>query len=328
MSPLVAALACAFVAWWLGTGVVLWLQRRLDRTVDDVHPDVGDAGATAGDDGPEAATARPAYRRAPIGAALGLAATVATVVLLGTSTTLTAGASLAGFAAAIALWGTFELAWALGFLTGTHRRACPDGARGWSRFRLALGTSVHHEIAVLATGAGASVLLLHAANPTGALSFVVLWLMRWSAKLNLFLGVPNFSTEWFPARHAHLASYVRRSRPSAFFPVALVAASIVAALLYRLALEADGDAALVYALPGTLLALAVLEHLFLALPVADLELWNRWFARPGPTGDADGGAPVVPTPRDAGTRGAGPRASVPACAAAAVPLATPLPGSR
>ena len=94
--------------------------------------------------------------------------------------------------------------------------------------------------------------------------------------------MPNFSTEWFPDRHAHVASYVCRSRVSAFFPVALVAASLVAALLYRLAAEAEADAALVYALPATLLALAVLEHVFLALPVSDLELWNRWFARPGP----------------------------------------------
>ena len=234
------------------------------------------------------------------------------MVLLGASAHLSAGASLAGFAAAIALWGTFELAWALGFLTGPHRRRCPAGARGWSRFRLALGTSLWHEIAVLATGAGASVLLLHAENPTGALSFVVLWLMRWSAKLNLFLGVPNFSTEWFPARHAHVASYVRRSRPSAFFPVALLAASVVAALLYRLATEAVGDAALVYALPATLLALAVLEHLFLALPVADLELWNRWFAR---TGDAPRPAPARP-------------AALARPATLAPPLAEPLPGPR
>ena len=264
MSPFVVALLYALGAWWLGTGTVLWLQRRLDRGVR--HADSAATGVAG----------------APLAAALGLAATVSTVALVAASTELSRAASLVGFAAAICLWGTFELAWALGIVTGTHRRACPEHARGWSRFRLALGTSLWHEIAVLGTGAAASLLLLEAANPTGALAFVVLWLMRWSAKLNLFLGVPNFSTEWFPDRHAHVASYVRRSRVSAFFPVALVAASLVAAFLYRLAAEAEADAALVYALPATLLALAVLEHVFLALPVSDLELWNRWFARPGP----------------------------------------------
>ena len=198
---------------------------------------------------------------------------------MATSTELSVAASLGGFTAAIALWGVFELAFALGFLTGTHRMRCPADARGWSRFRLALGTSLWHEIAVLGTGTAAALLLIEAANPTGALAFIVLWLMRWSAKLNLFLGVPNFSAEWFPDRHAHLASYLRRSRVSAFYPIAIGAASLVAALLFARSAQADGDAALVYALPATLLALAVLEHVFLALPIADLELWNRWFAR-------------------------------------------------
>ncbi len=261
MSPLVLALLYAVGCWWLGTGVVLWLQRRLERA--------GAGGA------PDASS----VTRAPLAAALGLVGTVAILALVATSTSLDRAASLGGFAAAICLWGTFELAWALGVLGGTHAEPCPDGARGWSRFRLALGTSLWHEIAVLGTGIGASVLLLEATNPAGALSFVVLWLMRWSAKLNLFLGVPNFSTEWFPERHAHLASYIRRSRVSAFFPVALVVATLVAALLFHRTAQAPGDAALVYALPATLLALAVLEHVFLALPVADLELWNRWFAR-------------------------------------------------
>lgn len=265
MSPVLLALLCALGCWWLGTGVVLWLQRRLD---------------TAATRGTRTAS-QAAITRAPIIATLGLVGTVAVVALVATSASLDRAASIGGFAAAICLWGAFELGWALGLIGGTHAEPCPEGVRGWSRFRLALGTSLWLEIAVLGTGVAASVLLLEASNPTGALTFIVLWLMRWSAKLNLFLGVPNFSTEWFPARHAHLASYIRRAPVSAFYPVALAAASLVAALLLHRAVQAEGDAALVYALPAVLLVLAVLEHVFLALPIADLELWNRWFARDG-----------------------------------------------
>lgn len=247
MSEIVGPVLYVLLIWWLGTGVVLWLQDRL----------------------------APGGRLTA--AVLLCTAAACIAVLLSSSTDLASGSSLLGFAAAVVLWGTLELSHNLGLVTGMHTERCPDGAHGWHRFRLALGTTIWHELSVLGTGVAVSLLLIESVNPTGALTFAVLWLMRWSAKLNLFFGVPNFSTEWFPRRLQHLASYVRRAPVSAFYPLALTLATLVFLLLLYRAHGAIGPAQLVYTLPAVLLALAVLEHAFMAMPLPDLELWNRWF---------------------------------------------------
>ena len=252
MSPLLAALLFAVALWWLGTGVVLYLQQRL-------VPREG-AGVMNG-----------------TALAIGTAAALAVVALLWSGGTGGAASSLIAFAAAIVLWGTLELSHYLGLVTGTHERRCPVGARGWRRFRLALGTSIWHELSVLGAGLMLTTLLWSAENPAGLYTFLVLWLMRWSAKLNLFLGVPNFSTEWFPARLSHLASYVRHAPVSVLYPVSLTLAALAVVQLVSLAVAAGERHALVHALPAALLLLAVVEHVFMALPFADTRLWNRVF---------------------------------------------------
>ena len=252
MPPLLLALLFAVALWWLGTGVVLYLQQRL-------RPANEPGGITA------------------VALGIGACAALAVVLLLWSGARGGAAASVTGFAAAIALWGALELSHYLGLVTGTHERVCPAGARGWQRFRLALGTSIWHELSVLGAGLMLVALLWQAPNPAGLYTFLVLWLMRWSAKLNLFLGVPNFSTEWFPARLAHLASYIRRAPVSNLFPVSLGVATLAAIALAHRALETTDSHALVHALPAALLLLAVVEHVLMALPVADTRLWNRVF---------------------------------------------------
>jgi len=132
---------------------------------------------------------------------------------------------------------------------------------------------------VLLVGGIVMSLLLSAENPVALYTFLVLWLMRWSAKLNLFFGVPNFNTDWFPKRLAYAHSYIRRAPVTLFFPLSMVSASLIAVNLISAAMENDYNQALVTILPGVLLCLAILEHLFMALPIADSELWNRIFAR-------------------------------------------------
>ena len=58
--------------------------------------------------------------------------------------------ALLGFAQALLLWGWLEMSYLMGFVTGPSNRACPPDATGWTRFRLALKTSLYHEIAVVA----------------------------------------------------------------------------------------------------------------------------------------------------------------------------------
>lgn len=273
MSPLLAALLFAVALWWLGTGVVLYLQQRLEPRREH-----GGMSVSA--------------------LAIGGFGALAVVALLWTGTLGGAVPSLAAFSAAIVLWGTLELSHYLGLVTGTHERRCPDGARGWRRFRLALGTSIWHELSVLGAGLMLTALLWNADNPAGLYTFLVLWLMRWSAKLNLFFGVPNFSTEWFPARLSHLASYVRRAPVSVLYPVSLTLATLGVVQLVALALAAGERHALVHALPAALLLLAVVEHAFMALPVADTRLWNRVFGLRGSVSEPST-SPAAPRPPSA-----------------------------
>ncbi len=179
------------------------------------------------------------------------------------------------FACALAIWGWIEMSFLMGFITGPRTAPCPENARGWPRFRLALQTLLYHELTI----AGAAILLAAiswgAPNQTGTLAFLILMAMRISAKMNIFLGVPNLTDEFLPARLGYLKSYFRKSEGNAFFPVSVTAASLAAVFLAQQSIAAEGAAAGGYALLCTLTALAILEHLFMVVRLPDAMLW-RW----------------------------------------------------
>ena len=50
------------------------------------------------------------------------------------------------------------------------------------------------------------------ANQVGLWTFVILWAMRQSAKLNVFLGVRNLSEEFLPEHLRYLETSLRASR--------------------------------------------------------------------------------------------------------------------
>ena len=188
------------------------------------------------------------------------------------------GAMLA-FLQALAIWAWLEMTYLMGILTGTSKQPCPPGSVGWNRFRLALKTSIHHELAVVGTGLVVVWTTLDAANYFAALTYLTLWLMRWSAKLNLFFGVANINVEWFPQHMRYLASYIRQRRMNPLFPLSITLATLVAAYWIANAGSAvEPHEKTGYALVATLLCLAILEHWFLILRIRDSVLWN-WALR-------------------------------------------------
>ena len=247
VAPLAAAGLFALGVWWFSTGAILWLTRR----------------------------PRPSHRWS-LAAATAVAA-VAAVALVATRGQATPAGAFAAFTAAVAIWGWHELSFLTGLVTGPSRAARPPGAQGWARFRAAAATLMHHELALAATAAVVAALTLGAANPIGGWTFLVLFAARLSSKLNLFLGAPNFSVELFPPQLRHLTSHLRRGPLSALYPVSLLGLGLAAAAAAAAALDpqADAFAATGYALVFTLIALAALEHAFMALPLADAALW-RW----------------------------------------------------
>ena len=83
---------------------------------------------------------------------------------------------------------------------------------------------------------------------------------------------------WFGAAPiAHLRSYFRRGPINDFFPVAVLLAAAAGAGMVLMALDpaAERPSTAGYTLAASLLGLAILEHLFMLVPLPFEKLW-RW----------------------------------------------------
>ena len=262
MTDLALAALFAVFIWWFSTGLILLLDN---------------------------------LPRGTFRWSLVISSVVAVLALVGLSHT--AGlASVAGtycaFTCALLVWGWHELSFLTGWITGPRRQPLQAGAAGWPRFMQAVQAILWHELAILAVGVLIVALTWGEPNQTGTATFLVLWAMRTSAKLNLYFGVRNLSEEFLPPHLSYLQSYFRRRAMNGFFPFAVAAAC---AVLAWWVVQARGDdtppvQALGLTLVGTMLALAILEHALLVLPVNATALW-RWAMR-----HRAGPPPVPPAP--------------------------------
>jgi putative photosynthetic complex assembly protein 2 len=202
-----------------------------------------------------------------LAAAWGLAATSGQATV--------AGAYIA-FTCSLVVWGWHEASFLLGYVTGPRKTPCPAGCAGWRHFGHAAGTVMHHELAIAATAVALVALTWGEPNQVGTWTFMVLWWMRLSAKLNVYFGVPNLSEEFLPDHLAYLKSFFGRKPMNLLFPVSVTAGTVATVLLATAALAPGTPAAEAVGLTllATLLALAVLEHWFLVLPVPDAALWS------------------------------------------------------
>jgi putative photosynthetic complex assembly protein 2 len=202
--------------------------------------------------------------------------------LVATMTSASVASVYWAFLSALAIWGWFELAFLCGIITGPNVRPCPPGVARWERFLRAWGTIAHSEMALIATAVVMVALCWEAPNPFGLWTFLVLFIARISAKLNVYLGVPNINVEFLPAPVRHLASHFRIAPMNAFFPVAVTALTFaVACWLERaLASEAGSGAHIGFALLAALTGLALLEHWLMVLPLQDAKLWRWLMPRP------------------------------------------------
>jgi putative photosynthetic complex assembly protein 2 len=250
MSDIALPVLFAVFVWWFSTGVVLLLD-GLPRT-----------------------TFRWSHLLSTLlaaGAFVGLAHTAAQ--------TTTAGAYCA-FTCALLLWGWHELSFLTGWVTGPRKQRATPGARGSARFMQAVQAILWHELAILASGVVLVMLTWGEPNQVGTATFVVLWVMRISAKLNVFLGVRNLSTELLPPHLAYLGSYFRRRPMNLLFPFVVTASTAAAVLMAAQALGQPGGSAGAVGglLVTTLLVLGIVEHWLLVLPLEATALW-RWAMR-------------------------------------------------
>jgi len=183
------------------------------------------------------------------------------------------------FTCALLVWGWHELTFLTGWLTGPRQQAC-TAASGWPRFTQAVAAILWHELGILLSGILLVAILWDAPNQVGLWTFIVLWVMRTSAKLNLFFGVRNLSEEFLPAHLTYMGSYFRRRPMNAFLPVSIVLSTLALVFIGLRAMNADATSADVVGLilVGTMLGMAILEHFLLVLPLPSTALW-RWAMR-------------------------------------------------
>jgi putative photosynthetic complex assembly protein 2 len=235
----------ATVLWFVATGFVLWLDKLPSHTwpVSITLASVASGFAMGG--------------------------------IIATAEETSPWAAYVAFACALVLWGWHELSFLMGFVTGPNRNPCPPDARGWQRFRLAAATLIYHEVAMFVC-----LMVMMAAtwgkpNQTATLTFLLLFVMRLSAKFNIFAGVPHLSTEMMPDHMRYLASYFRIAPPRWFFIASVSGIAVLAAWLADKALASQGGIATGYALAFALVALAFIEHGFLVVPWQDTAMF-RW----------------------------------------------------
>lgn len=235
----------AALLWWFATGVILYLDGLPQRT----------------------------FRWSMAGATAVLAG-AAYSVRVSASDASVSGAYTA-FSCAILVWGWLEMSFLMGFVTGPRKHACVERCVGWRHFAHAVQAIAYNEIATAIAAAGVFFATQHAVNRVALWTFLVLWSMRLSAKLNLFLGVPNLGEKFLPAHLLYVKSFFRKRSMNFLFPLSVSAATVVLVLLAQRYREtADPAHGAGYALVGSLLALAVLEHWFMVLPLPSERLWN------------------------------------------------------
>ncbi len=243
----------ALLAWWLSTGIIILLDNLPQRTFR-----WSVAGSTV-----------------LLGASLwGLWATRMNTSVQG---------AYAGFTYGLLAWAWLELTFYTGFITGPRKVRCHAGCRGWRHFGHALMASLWHELAVLAVGGAVFWLTAGTPNQAGAWLFLVLSWMHQSARLNVFLGVPNIAEHLLPDHLDFLRSFLRRRPMNFLFPVSVTASTVGAVFLVQRAL-APGvrpaeATALIFA--ATMMVLAIAEHWFLVVPLPMDRLW-AWSLRNRP----------------------------------------------
>jgi len=184
------------------------------------------------------------------------------------------------FTCALLAWGWNELTFLTGWITGPQKTAILKSTSGWPRFMASFNAVAWHELSILVVGLVIVAITWDAPNQVGTGTYLVLWVMRTSAKLNLFFGVRNLSEEFLPAHLSYLQSFFKRRRMNAFFPFAVVSAIACLWLLIDFANQPMTTPAQVVGavLVGTMLALAIAEHFMLVLPLDTTALW-RWAIR-------------------------------------------------
>ena len=203
------------------------------------------------------------------------------LVGLKTSTNLnTVAGAYCGFTCALLVWAWQEIGFLLGYVTGSRRTPCPPDCKGVRKAFYAFQTISHHELALINLGIAVAVATWGGSNLVGLWTFLILWAMRQSAKLNVFLGVLNLNEKFLPVHLQYMHSYFTKRAMNPLLPISILLACLAALPLWQHAFAANANAYQIASstILATLLSLAILEHIMMVLPFSTDGLW-KWGLR-------------------------------------------------
>lgn len=225
------------------------------------------------------------------------------------------GATYSAFTCGFLIWAWQEVSFYTGWVTGPRKVCCPPGCRGWKHFLHALHANLWHEVSMALSAALVVWLTWGAPNQVGTWTFMVLWWMHESARLNVLFGVRNLNAEFLPEHLAHMKGFLTQKPINLLFPISVTVSTVALVVMVMQASDpaTSGHHTAGLAMLGALLGLAIIEHWFLILPLPFAELWGwymrsreRWRttgptppAAPPPSSFAGTAAPVTPGPRAA-----------------------------
>ena len=244
VSDVAFAAIYAVMCWWIGTGVILWLD-RLPPT---------------------------SFRWSMLAWTflLGLS-------FWGVSVSMKSFSEFnayLGFGSVIVMWGWHELAFLTGTITGPRKIAMDEGATGWRRFSQSVQVVIHHEIALVLNFIFLCVMQLDNSNHVALCTFALLWCMRVSAKLNLFFGVAENGEAYLPQHLKYLSSYFRKRKITLWF---LISVSLSICTWIWLVWQTQIGAVEMttgWVLLASLLALAIVEHALMIFPLPMQRIWG------------------------------------------------------
>ena len=247
MLPTGQAVLFALFVWYFSTGIILYLDGLAVRT----------------------------FRWSMLGASV--AAVAALCGMAAVRDDLSVWGAYAGFTCGVLVWAWQEMAFLMGFATVPRREGCSH--TGWRHFVNAVLAVLYHEVAIV----GGAALVVAAAwggvNQVGVWTYMILWGMRQSAKLNVFLGVRNLTLEFLPDHLAFLRSYLHCRPMNLLFPLSVTGGTVLAVVLVQQAVAAGPAVATGTTKTGliflaTMTILGLVEHWFLVLPVPMARLWD------------------------------------------------------
>ena len=241
-----APIGYALFLWWFSTGIILYLDGLPRRT----------------------------FRWSMLAATALLG--ISLFYLAHGNRDLSVGGAYAAFTFGLLAWGWQEISFYTGIVTGIRTEPCREGCSGWRHFGHAIRVSLFHELAIIATGVTVFALVWPGTNHIGLWTYVVLWWMHQSAKLNVFLGVRNLNEEFLPDHMAFLKSFLTKKPMNLLFPVSVTVSTVIAFQLFQKAFSPNSSAFELtgYLFLGALTTLAILEHWFLVLPLPSAALWS------------------------------------------------------